>query len=153
MNISAVVFDPGGLSGHDEMMLFASANAITMAGEQVLRALPDQALEVSFEANPDYCHYMWPGAVILPQFYRAMIAACEHAGTDYAYCHCARVRQDHSIITTPTPEHFALSQLVVKSWAMLELATKGNPSEVIKDVLKQYRGTEVPHVLTLEIFP
>jgi hypothetical protein len=153
MNIGTVVFDSGGLSGHDEMMMLATARSVGLAGQECSRAIIKNSLQASFQGDPDFCHYMWPGTIVLPQFYDALVAACQHNQTDYAYCHCARVRPDAEIITSPSPDSYALSQILVRSWVMLELGTQGNPAEMIRRVMSEYRGTEVPHVLTMEIYP
>lgn len=153
MKLNTVVFDCGGLSGHVESMLYATKNSIAIAGGGCIRANPEDSLKESLKDDPVFCHYARPGAILLPHFYKAMIAVCEHEKTDYVYCHSTRVCLTHEVLKTPTSQKFNLSQIMVRSWVMLELGSGGHPDEMMERVLAEYQGAEVPHVLTMEISP
>jgi hypothetical protein len=153
MKVATVVFNPGGLSGHDEMMLNATINSVALAGLNPIQAIPEAALKECLEFNPEYCHFLWPGSLVLPGFYQAMLTSCEYESADYVYCHCAMVRSERHVILSPSPDKMAMCQIMVKAWVLLELGSNDHPSELLKRVLTDYRGAEVPHVMAMEIFP
>lgn len=151
MKVNTIVFDCGGTSRHDEMMLFATINSIKLAGGDYKKAPIGEAVTASLADNPDFCHYVWPGTIVVPQFYDALTSACEFAKTDFVYCQCGKVRENPYVVNA-SPEDFSCSQLLVRSWVVRELGVN-NPVELMKRVFVEYRGTEVPHVLTMEIYP
>ena len=153
MKINTVVFDPGGLSGHVALMRNATVNSLNLAKfsewQLILKSI-EKARDASLQGDPDYCHYVWPGTIVLPQFYEAMTTTCEFYKTDFAYCECGLVRPNPDVIKKPTEANFGISQIMIKAWVIRELGG-GHITNLIKRVMNEYRGAHVPHVLTMEI--
>ena len=140
-----------GLSGNDERKLAALMESVKLAGKSLVKSPSDNA--VSEASKGEYGHILTHCSIVMPGYYEAMFASCEYSSTDYVFCRAMRLLEpgkDPEVIGIPTPDNFILGQILVKSWVLRELGN-GDPRRILSRVLTQYRGTEVPHTMCIEV--
>lgn len=153
MKVSTVVVGEGDYSPLDDAMFRMSMRSAALAGAEPARVPSADAARRVVDAALEYGHLMERGTVVLPEFYRAMTNACDYAGTDYAYCKAAMLGEKPTTVETPVPGRMSLGQVLVRTWVLVELGVGREPKELLERVLREYRGTEVPHVLVAEAGP
>jgi len=137
----------------DDMMTTMSIRSARLAGAAPRHSEPGGAVRRVIEDGLEYGHLVTPGTVVMPDFYRAMVNACDHVGTDYAYCGCAVLGDEPECVMLPTPGHLSPGQLLVRTWVLVELGPTSELRDLLGRVLTDYRGTEVPHVMVAEVGP
>lgn len=149
MDVRIVAFDSE-FSSPDGKNKSATTESVELAGNSVIKTLESDAL--STVRSGEYCHVLNSNTIVLPGFYEAMVTACEYANADYVFCICARLLKTSGTPdkVIPTPDDFAIGQIVVRGWVLREIGDT-DINAVLSRVLSQYRGVEVPHVLCLEV--
>lgn len=150
MDVRVVLVVPEGLSGSEEREQRTTFSSVLLAGNLEPIVATEKALSCAVGGDSDYSHLLTLRTIILPAFYLAMVSACEHANTDYVFCHCGVLGKEPKVLTAPTPGDFVSGQLLVKSWVLRELGVAGSIEQTLGRVLSEYRGIEVPHVLCME---
>jgi len=103
-------------------------------------------------SSADLFHLVPNCAVLLPDFYRAMLNYLEHSKRDYAFCPCLRVNKDNTTSeVSPGDRSFSIGQMIVKSWVVKELGLVNDLNQLKSRVISEYRGIEVPHHLYMEM--
>jgi hypothetical protein len=104
------------------------------------------------ESKSDLLHFVPSGAVLLPDFYKAMLSHLEHSQRDYVFCPCLRVNTDKTTSELrPDGDEFSFGQLIVKSWVVKELGDLSDLGKMSRRIISEYRGVEIPHCLYMEM--
>jgi hypothetical protein len=104
------------------------------------------------ESKADLIHVITPGVVVLPDFYRAMVTMIEHKGVDFATCMCSVLNSESPKQVKAGEDGFDSAQVLVRRWVYREMGVGDiNPLELVRRVLGEYRGAEVPHNLTVRL--
>jgi hypothetical protein len=102
----------------------------------------------------DLIHFVPSGAVILPNFYEAMLNYIEHSQRDYVFCPCLKIDGDTKTLEELRPEdkQFSHGQMIVRSWVVNELGAEvADLGKLSRRVVNEYRGVEIPHHLYMEM--
>lgn len=148
-NISTVVWNKGGMGSFEEKMLYKSMSSIEMAGVKPVITEDLKQMEYpALLADKEFSHFVEDGIIVHPNLYEAALNMI--GKFDYAFCHCSSLEKKQ-IIERPTPENFCLGQIIVKSWVIKELGVNTDLHDLMKRVLVEYRGIEIPHLMVTEI--
>ena len=113
---------------------------------------PESLAKFLEDREEDVVHLIAPGGIVLPQFFRAFIVSLEGSGKDYAFCPCLLVSNGSMTEVRPTGDVAHFGQMMVRRWVLQELGVgKGNIPSLYNRVVSEYRGTEIPHHLYMEI--
>ena len=112
---------------------------------------PDKLKGEVEEAESDLLHFVPSGAVLLPDFYKAMLSHLEHSQRDYVFCPCLRINADKTTSELKPDGEFSFGQLIVKSWVVRELGDLTDLKRMSRRIVSEYRGVEIPHCLYLEM--
>jgi len=121
-------------------------------GSDPVICVADEFPKLVEESDTDLIHAIPATGIVLPGFYPAMRTALEHTGMDYAYCPCLDVNGDaEAEVTLPNSGVTNYGQLVVRRWVLRELGMSANIPDLYRKVISDYRGTDIPHVLCLDV--
>lgn len=109
---------------------------------------PEELKGLIESSKADLFHFVPSGAVLLPDFYKAMLNYLEHSQRDYVFCPCLRVAPDKTASEIrPGDQQFSYGQMIVKSWVVKELGEFTDLAKMSRRVASEYRGVEIPHCL------
>lgn len=148
--VSAVVFSKENDLEARASLTKMSVNSIKAAGVEPV-VLESELVKTLLDTGSKYLHFVERGTIVLPDFYEAMIFACEDSGMDYAYCKCSKVCDEPRVVSVPSHENVVDGQLLVRRWVVEEIFKKGFSRKSMRKMLAEYRGKEVPHVLVIEV--
>lgn len=101
-------------------------------------------------SSAEVIHIITPGTILVPEFYRAMLTTLEHSGRDYVSCYVGSLPQ--RAIIKAREAGFDPAQVMVKRWVYQEIGVGDtSPVDLINKVTGEYRGCEVPHMLTMRL--
>jgi len=104
------------------------------------------------ESEADLFHFVPSGAVVLPDFYKAMLAYLEHSHRDYVFCPCLKVHNDKTATEVrPDGQLVSSGQMIVRSWVVKEIGNVSDLSQLSRRIVSEYRGIEIPHCLYMEM--
>jgi hypothetical protein len=138
------------MGSFEEKMLHKSMISVEMAGVEPVMTEELEQMEhpATLAVDKEFSHFVEDGVIIHPNFYEA--ASNMIGKFDYAFCHAVNLDRKE-IIDRPTPENFCLGQIIVKSWVVKELGANTDLHALMKRVLVEYRGIEIPHLMVTEI--
>jgi hypothetical protein len=103
-------------------------------------------------SDADLIHFVPSGAVLLPDFYKAMLNYLEHSQRDYVFCPCLRISANKKATEIrPNGKAFSYGQMIVKRWVVNELGDVSDLNKLSHRIVSEYRGVEIPHCLYMEM--
>ena len=103
-------------------------------------------------SKSDLFHFVPSGAVLFPDFYKAMLNYLEHSQRDYVVCPGLLITTDKKTVELrPDNKDFSFGQMIVKSWVVRELGDVSNLRHMSRRIISEYRGVEIPHCLYMEM--
>jgi len=128
-------------------------DSLALAGaepEAIVNCLPEQISRLVTSSATEVIHIIQPGTIVLPEFYRAMLATLEHSGKDFVVCLDGMLSRRE--IIKAGDKNFNPAQVIVRRWVYQEMGIGDEaPDVLVSRVLGEYRGCEVPHMLTMRI--
>jgi hypothetical protein len=102
-------------------------------------------------SDAELFHFVPSGAVLFPDFYKAMLSYLEHSQRDYVFCPCLRIEDKTASELRPGDKEFSFGQMIIKSWVVKELGEFADLAKMSRRVIAEYRGIEIPHCLYMEM--